>query len=249
MCRQLMSLAELNPKDLTPGKHVAVSVQLPLPQPLMPRSHLSSSNTEALCEVEALNTLPCLLWVPYAWDQENYRSRPLVVFLHGSSARGDISAAENIALTKSLTGGSLDGMILTEEALVLSPICPRGVEWRDVEICRAVNQTIDIVITKLAIDSDRVILTGISMGGLGTWMLGARFPDRFAALLPVCGGGSAVYAKLIKHIPMWFAHSEEDNVVAVEDSDRLVRTLHELGAEDVRYTRFKKSPDPAAQGK
>jgi predicted peptidase len=100
--------------------------------------------------------------------------------------------------------------------------------------------------TQCAVDRRRVYLTGVSMGGLGTWMLASRDPGRFAALVPICGGGSPVFAPLVKHIPCWFFHSSEDNVIGVEETDALVQAMQREEAVDVRYTRYVECPDPAA---
>ena len=230
-------------RDLVPGKHLAITV------PLLQTEILKCSGAaiSAKREIE-INAISCLLWVPLTWNSENFVHRPLVVFLHGSSARGDLRALQEISLPKSLSNGSLDGTRVSREAFVLSPLCPRGIEWKDAGMSGAVIQAIDGFVTVMGVDMTRVILTGISMGGLGTWMLAARYPEQFSALLPVCGGGSVVYCKLLQSIPIWFAHSQEDNVVAVGDTDKLVQTLQKLNAAVVRYTRFEESSDPAAQG-
>jgi predicted peptidase len=76
--------------------------------------------------------------------------------------------------------------------------------------------------------------TGISMGGLGSYMLASRNPTLFSSIMPICGGGSKVFAKLLRDVPAWFAHSEDDNVVAVADTDLLVEELSRVGNNRVR---------------
>ncbi len=78
-------------------------------------------------------------------------------------------------------------------------------------------------------------------------MMVARNPGKWAASIPMCGGGNAVYAKLVKDVPFWFFHSEDDNVIGVEETDRLVAALKDEAAE-VKYTRYHESKEyPAAQ--
>ena len=176
---------------------------------------------------------------------------PLVVFLHGASSRheSDMSAALAWALPHEIRDAEANGSIPPPSVALLTPLCPRRTEWKKPLIAAAVLSLIESVCTRLStvVDRSRVYLTGVSMGGLGCWELGARRPDLFAALIPICGGGSPVYAPLLRHMPCWFFHSAEDNVVACADTDALVHALHATGAIDVRYTRYACCPEPAAQ--
>jgi len=130
--------------------------------------------------------------------------RPLVIFLHGASARGDS--------TIDLKSTGLPGLLTTKSVpflrisdwLIVSPLCPKGVEWKSAEICEVVIALIDFLISApFNVDSSRIYLTGISMGGLGTWMMAARYP-RFSAAVPICGGGNSVFALKLRDFPMWY---------------------------------------------
>jgi predicted peptidase len=81
------------------------------------------------------------------------------------------------------------------------------------------------------------------MGGLGSWMLAARNPSFFAAMIPMCGGGSPVYAKLLAHMPIWFVHAENDNVISVNETDALVKALKDEGCNDIQYSRYQECND------
>ena len=194
-----------------------------------------------------------LLHNPCPVDSESFKPAgtstriPLVVFLHGSSARGSIDKLRAFAIPKILDEDS--AIDLLSQAIVLSPLCPSGVEWNHPLICYTLKELISHICESCAVDTTRIYLTGISMGGLGTWMLAARNPDMFAALVPICGGGSPVYARLVKHIPIHFFHSADDNVVAVEETDRLVAALRSegVGEDTVLYTRYNESTVPAAK--
>ena len=93
------------------------------------------------------------------------------------------------------------------------------------------------------IDPARVYCTGMSMGGLGCWELAARNPSRFAALLPVCGGGNPVYAPLLKDVPLLFAHAEDDKVVPIADTEALVAALERAGGNVARLRRWRSGVD------
>ena len=86
------------------------------------------------------------------------------------------------------------------------------------------------------------------MGGLGAYMMSSRNPTLFSSMIPICGGGSKVFVKLLKDMPAWFAHSDDDNVVAVADTDILVEELRHLGNVRVKYTRYSTSNErPSAK--
>lgn len=92
------------------------------------------------------------------------------------------------------------------------------------------------------VDVDRIHITGFSMGGYGTWDLGIASPDRFATLMPICGGGDTVLVKNTKHVPQWVHHGELDDIIPISASERMVDALKRASADEVRFTRY---PDAA----
>jgi predicted peptidase len=127
---------------------------------------------------------------------------------------------------------------------VLAPQCRMDERWVDVSWAdktsapqaaepttdlRAVMVMLEAVARDEPIDPDRVYLTGISMGGFGTWDLASRMPDRFAAILPICGGGDERTAATIAGIPTWVAHGDADKAVPVERSRSMVKALEAAG--------------------
>ena len=84
--------------------------------------------------------------------------------------------------------------------------------------------------SKLNVDQGRVYCTGLSMGGFGTWELAITYPQLFAAIVPICGGGSPYIAARIRHIPTWVFHGGRDNVVPLYESQRMVDALKRAGA-------------------
>ncbi len=194
--------------------------------------------------------LKYLFRAPKDFNVTNYKHRSLVVFLHGASARGDtFEAHEKMALPSALHGLESTGIISTgDQFLFVAPLCPSGMEWKSAHMSKAVLQLIDDLCANLDVDLTRLHLTGISMGGLGSWIIAARAPyGKFASLAPMCGGGSVVYARLLRDTPIWFFHSVEDNVIGVEETDALHEALLKEGSKVAKYTRYASSPEPAAQ--
>ena len=85
------------------------------------------------------------------------------------------------------------------------------------------------------IDENRIYVTGLSMGGFGTWALAEKYPHRFAAIAPVCGGGDPAAVPTFSHLPVWVFHGAKDNVVPIDRSEAMVNELKKNGA-DVQFT-------------
>lgn len=104
----------------------------------------------------------------------------------------------------------------------------------------AVIKIIEKLLEEYNIDRNRVYITGLSMGGYGTWSAIMNFPELFAAAIPVCGGGDVSKVDKIKDIPVWAFHAEDDGTVPVEQSRSVVKALSRVGGK-VRYTELEKS--------
>jgi predicted peptidase len=96
---------------------------------------------------------------------------------------------------------------------------------------------LDRILADYRVDPDRVYLTGLSMGGFGTWDWACQHADRFAAIAPMCGGGNAGLAHRLKNLPVWVFHGEADPVVPIVKSQEMVDALKKAGA-DVRFTHY-----------
>jgi predicted peptidase len=143
-----------------------------------------------------------LLYLPK--DYEKQASWPLVMFLHGAGERGD-----DLELVKVHGPPKLIKQGKEFPFIVISPQCPKDKWWEPVEL----TALLDDVIKKHKVDQDRIYITGLSMGGFGTWRLAAFIPKRIAAIAPICGGGDAISVRAIKHIPTWAFHGAKDEVV------------------------------------
>lgn len=174
--------------------------------------------------------LDYLLYLPNGY-KESVGPFPLVIFLHGAGERGeDLSLVQKHGPTKKVEEGEDFPFIL------IAPQCPELSDWgKEKEgVLALIDQTID----SHNIDVNRVYLTGLSMGGYGTWDLAMERPNQFAAIAPVCGGGLSVNTKLITHIPTWVFHGAKDDIVPVEESRKMVAAYKANGGSDIRYTEY-----------
>jgi len=143
---------------------------------------------------------------------------PLILFLHGVAERGNDAEM----LTKS------PQLLNLEEAsgssfMVVAPQCPGHSSWdRETD---AVMALLDEMIRQYPVDSNKVYLTGISMGGYGAWDLAIKHPDRFAAVAPICGGGEPEKVHVLKRLPVWTFHGAEDEIVPPQETLDMVDAL------------------------
>ena len=111
--------------------------------------------------------------------------------------------------------------------IVVSPQCPKDVWWEPIEL----TALLDHMIKTHKIDEDRIYVTGLSMGGFGTWRLAAFIPDRFAAIAPICGGGEPYWARRFAHLPTWAFHGAKDEAVPLERSQEMIDAMKAKGGE------------------
>ncbi len=171
--------------------------------------------------------LSYLLSLPKDYEADPEKKWPLVVFLHGAGERGD--DVEKVAVhgpPKRVREGA------DFPFLLVAPQCPEGSWWSE----EPVLELIDHLEATLRVDASRIYLTGLSMGGYGTWHFAALAPHRFAAIAPVCGGGVPYRMRAIPHLPVWVFHGAKDTVVVLEESARLVEALKKRGNKTVQFT-------------
>lgn len=168
-----------------------------------------------------------LLFLPQSYEEKDASTKwPVILFLHGSGERGaDLSVVKKHGPPKVVESKADFGFI------TVSPQCPAGTRWNSAEL----TQLVDHITKTLRADDSRVYLTGLSMGGGGTWSLAAAQPDRFAAIVPICGRADPTTAEKIKHIPTWVFHGAKDTAVSLEQSEKMVAALKAVGSEP-KYT-------------
>ena len=162
--------------------------------------------------------------------------RPLIVFLHGAGERGrDVWRAARHGPFKFIR--QHPGFPF----LLIAPLCPPREGWSNAGL----HALLDEVSAEYPVDATRVYLTGLSMGGYGVWDLALTEPERFAAVAPICGGGSLISvlltryddrAEALRSLPVWAFHGGRDDVVPPAESRRTVRLLREYGCREVKLT-------------
>ena len=163
-----------------------------------------------------------LLYLPKGYGENQEQKWPLMLFLHGAGERGnDLNVVKKHGPPKLIDQGK------DLPFIIVSPQCPSGSWWT--EQLDALMALLDEVQSKHAVDPDRIYLTGLSMGGFGSWALGCRYPQRFAALAPICGGGEWFLAERLKDVPVWTFHGAKDPVVPLRESQEMVTALRRAG--------------------
>ncbi len=175
-------------------------------------------------------------------DYDTIRKYPLVIFLHGSGERGNDNEAQ---LKWGVENFATDEMMKLYPAFVIAPQCPVSKGWSNFSNTNRGNmalqstpsQPMEMVISlirqiekKFPVDTNRIYITGLSMGGFGTFDAIERYPKMFAAAVPVCGGGDVSKASDIAQIPIWIFHGSEDAAVNPQYSLDMANALRKAGA-------------------
>lgn len=178
------------------------------------------------------DTLPYALYVPRGTPPE--KGWPLVVFLHGAGQRGSDGR-------KQIAVGLPRHLKQHPErwpGIVTMPQCPEGLYWEG-PVLESVYRLIMRLEQEFGTDPERLYLTGLSLGGHGTWNLACLHPDRFAAIVPMCGAADPLRVALaLQHMPVWNFHGTDDDVVPVEFSRVLELALKKNGNKTHRFTEY-----------
>lgn len=176
------------------------------------------------------DVLRYLVHLPDDYDADPGRLWPLVLFLHGAGERGfDLDLAATHGPPRLADDGHEFPFIL------VTPQCGESSQW--VAELSTLSGLVDEVVSTHRVDPARISVTGLSMGGFGTWSLAVRYPDRFAAIAPICGGLWMQSAAPIRHLPVWAFHGDADDVVPISATEEIITELRSLDA-DVRFTRY-----------
>ena len=156
-------------------------------------------------------------------DYDETKKYPLVFFLHGAGQRGDdLDVAMEHGYMKHVRE---DG---TQYPFIfIAPQCPKEKYWGC--YTESLIAFLNEMITELSVDEKRVYLTGLSMGGTGTWMLAMACPEKFAAIAPVCGSGICWYGGVLKEVPIYAFHGDCDTTVPVTESVYMVSRVNAYG--------------------
>lgn len=169
------------------------------------------------CEVAVKTKHNFLLYLPPAY--EDLDKHPLLLFLHGAGERGD----NNLNLVKVHGPPKLIAAGKQFPFIVVSPQCRANSWWDATEL----SGLLDYMEANYKVDPQRIYVTGLSMGGFGTWSLAFRDSQRLAAIAPICGGGNTIAARYTKLIttPTWAFHGAKDRVVPLSRSEELIDIL------------------------
>lgn len=199
----------------------------------MPITHQKALKLEKIIKKKIESNY--LLFLPKDYRAKGSKRWPLMLFLHGAGERGT-----NVAKV------SIHGppKIVKEKPefpfILVSPQCPPNKRWDNDTLLTLLDE----VVAKYKVDEKRIYLTGLSMGGYGTWSLGIANPERFAAIAPICGGGemidvlltSRAKAQALKTLPVWAFHGAKDPVVKPSESERMINALKAAGCQEVKLT-------------
>jgi predicted peptidase len=167
-------------------------------------------------------TIRYWLYLPREFDPRPGEKWPLVLFLHGSGERGD-----DLEKVKIHGPPKLAGQGKHFPFVIVSPQCPAGSRWNADEL----DQLIDELMKMLPVDSQRLYVTGLSMGGSGTWSLISAQPEKFAAAMPLCGRGDLDAADKIAKTPIWVLVGDKDRPETVQNCRDMSAALEKAGGE------------------
>ncbi|MDD9887314.1 MAG: prolyl oligopeptidase family serine peptidase [Candidatus Marinimicrobia bacterium] len=176
--------------------------------------------------------LKYLLHLPNQYEKYPQMNWPVILFLHGMGERGDNLELLKIHGMPKITSKNKDFPFIA-----ISPQCPIDNFWNDTTIQDALMGLLNEIISNYRTDKNRIYLTGLSMGGYGTWSLAAKHPNVFAAAVPICGGGDPSTVKRLKDMPIWAFHGAKDTVVPSSETEAMVSVLKKIGG-NVKYTLY-----------
>ncbi len=178
------------------------------------------------------------VYVPH--DIENTVNLPVIVFLHGIRERG----SGGLISDDGLLGKILIHYLKQVPSIIVFPQCALGKYWSDKTMEKMVMNAVEQTQNEFNADLTRLYLIGVSMGGYGVWHLASQHPERFAALVSICGGSPILtgdrfnpIAEKISKIPAWVFHGADDSIVPVGESREMVKAI-ERSHGSVKYNEF-----------
>lgn len=236
-----------------PGKHIS-AILVALGMVISMKSAVAAKETGFIDRVVKVGrtSYRYQVYVPISWSKS--KKWPVILFLHGAGERGDDG------LLQTQVGIATAIRLHAERfpSIVVLPQCRKNVWWSEAAMEAQALKALDRSVKEYNGDPDRIYLTGLSMGGYGTWSLASKFPRKFAALAPICGGirpprsapGSpagpsddpsidpyAAVAQKVGKIPIWIFHGTADNAVPVSESRKMNEALRAVGG-IAKYTEY-----------
>lgn len=192
----------------------------PLAAGLQAAEEKPATQSEETFELADGEEMDFLLYLPKGYEQQ--QKWPLVLFLHGAGERGDdLTLVKKHGPPKLIEGGKDFPFI------VVSPQCPKGTWWVTEDVVALMKHIMQIH----NVDKERVYITGLSMGGRGTWQVAGAMAEEVAAIAPICGPSDVSVVEKIAHLPIWVFHGAKDPTVKISHSEEMVKLLKEKGNE------------------
>ena len=197
-------------------------------------------------KAETFKSLPYRIHIPDGLDKS--KKYPLIIFFHGAGERGDDNKRQLVHGCKELLAYSKK---TAQNAIIIAPQCAKKKQWVDTpwgalshtmpkQPSEQMQLAVDLLKSKvkeLPVDEGRIYVSGLSMGGYGTWDIIQRMPEYFAAAIPVCGGGDTAQAAKLKNLPIWVFHGGNDKVVKTSRSRDMVAAIKKVKGK-VKYTEY-----------
>lgn len=213
-------------------KHLLIALFVSLS--LMPRvaadDPAPGKQVEQKLDLSSGTSIPYLLYLPADYETTSEKW-PLMLFLHGrGESYGPLSLVKKWGPPRMVERG--DDL----PYIIVSPQCPGNESWSQEKQQSGLVGLLDHISKTYRVDSERVYLTGLSMGGYGSWRLAADHPEKFAAVIPVCGAGKTEDASKLKSLPIWVFHGREDTAVVFKRSEEMVEAITAAGSTSIRFT-------------
>lgn len=176
---------------------------------------------------EAGNEVKIRYWLYLPAKHDGKTKLPLLMFLHGSGEKGD-----DLEVVKKHGPPKVCTTQPDWQFITVSPQCAKDKRWE----ADLLAKLVDHVATQQNADEKRLYLTGLSMGGSGTWSLIAKNPDKFAAAVPMCGRGNESAAEKLVSLPIWIFHGAKDTGSPVSLSQTMFDAIKKAGSEKIKLT-------------
>lgn len=189
------------------------------------------SQVEQSLKLASGKSIPYLLYLPKNFGKNTTQKWPVILFLHGrGESRGPLSIVAKWGPPRMVARG--DDL----PYIIISPQCPNEQRWTSPDQVTGVLDLLAHISKNFAVDKQRIYLTGLSMGGYGSWNLAAKHGELFAAVAPICGAGNPNDAEKLKNIPIWAFHGTEDRAVPYKHSVEMVEAIQKVGGNKIRFT-------------